>query len=1116
MENKKEFDVFLAHNSVDKPVVNQIYKLLKERDLNPWFDEDKIVPGQSFLDEIQKAIPLVKSAAIFLSKELGQYQHWELNAFISQCVEYKIPLIPVLLPGFNKDEWPKSITLFVNQRRWVDFSEFNGNKLLTESHSTHIDLLVWGITGNQPKTIIEKLEYTKPGGIPKKEYLIEILSKEIVEKQGNLYLEPLIMLTSITRMIDILTKEIRDKKFNLFNKIPIFLPREQHNNLLNENIISKILHKLLEDDASINKIIKDELTSEEFQNIQKENNNIHLCEKQRKNRINKKIIACYLLKILKNKDIFKDNYASGNILNLLLQLNLETDFRYFDLSGISIWEADLEKANLTGIDFTNSDLKNSIFSEPLGCIHSVAFSADGNYFATGDAHGSIRVHKTENLELCYFKNESGSQIWSVAFSSEVTQEKLQKFAWGGEDGSVRLFEIKTDTSSGKLEFKNIDLYDENGRVLSGRILSGRVLSVAFSPDGNTLAVGGDGEGNAIRLFDIKNNRMQLLKASSVSCITFTHNDFLISCSNDGSISNWDLKNQQNINSYKPTEPNPSQVRCIAFNRKNLIASGDEDGKVKLWPYMNFAENSCYELPLPSENSQIRSQIRTLAFSQDGDILAVGCIDNNHNGQSEHKILLYQRDQEEWKLFPKLLDNSDSNNGHEHLIRSVAFSPNSEKPKLLISGGDGRTVKRWDWDDQNEKWECQHTLRGYANRIWSVAFFGKDKNKTSKEQQTTEKNEPIFACGCEDNKIYIWNYNDRTHIPIQTLSKHTDWVWSVAFNYDGTLLASGSEDQTIGLWRLQDQKWHLIKPLADDTSHKTHPLNITHTKRVRCVAFHPKKNILASAGNDNKVILWDCKDLNDSNDVEVKEPKKLTSHIDRVLSLAFSPDGRYLASSSRDKTIHLIEILENNQQLINDDVKVLGEQKDCHQDQVHSIAFLSVKNESSEKSEKELFLISGGFDGKLKLWDVNSDKCIDTKDGSQRILSVACHSTKPMIASAGHDHIITLWEIKKSEKEDKYELEQIKQLKGHKRAVESVVFTPDGQRLISCGQDQTIKFWEVEGNVNISIHTIELGKPYQGMNISGVKNLDDAQISALEELGASRDEKISWLNQKKRN
>lgn len=44
---------------------------------------------------------------------------------------------------------------------------------------------------------------------------------------------------------------------------------------------------------------------------------------------------------------------------------------------------------------------------------------------------------------------------------------------------------------------------------------------------------------------------------------------------------------------------------------------------------------------------------------------------------------------------------------------------------------------------------------------------------------------------------------------------------------------------------------------------------------------------------------------------------------------------------------------------------------------------------------------------------------------------------------------------------------------------------------------------IDGRINISIYTIELGKPYQGMNITGVQNLEDSQISALVELGAFR-------------
>ncbi|QEI43812.1 hypothetical protein BMF77_04435 [Dolichospermum sp. UHCC 0315A] len=795
----------------------------------------------------------------------------------------------------------------------------------------------------------------------------------------------------------------------------------------------------------------------------------------------------------------KNNYTAGNILNLLLQLYSEKDFQYWDLSEIDIWGVDFRDAILTGVDFNDSDLKNCIFTQPLGCIHSIAFNADGNYFATGDAHGLIRVHNTENLALCFFEKGAGNQIWSVAFSSGTNS---QRFALAAEDGSVKLFEIE-NLASGKLNFKETNSWRETGRV----------LSVAFSldPESNILAFGGDG--NAITFYKIKEKDTIRLPISNVYCMTFIDDRTLYSCSQEGDFIGWDLSTRNPQIFYQERKRHEKLIRCIAFNAtKQIIATGSEDGKLKIFDTNNkqdlqfqlvYIENGSEK---DYEYTKYISEIRTLAFSCDGSILAIGCICKNQPNNSEHKILLFDLTGDKWKLISTLdnsLSENQDQNGHTHLIRSIAFSPNTAKPRFFISGGDGRIVKLWDWDQDKKKWKCQDNLRGYANRLWSVAF-------------SNNENQSIFACGCEDNNIHIWNYNDRTHIPSYTLSKHKDWVWLVAFNHDGTLLASASEDKTIGLWQFKDNNWNLINPEAENTSQINHLLNTKHTKRVRSVAFHPTENILASAGNDNIVILWDLGNLNN-----IKVLSEFMNHTDRVLSLAFSPDGRYLASSSRDKTIRMIKIVDNNQQS-----SVLGEKESCHQDQVHSIAFITNTQSSlsSEKQESQnrYLLVSGGFDRQLILWEVNSDnentqvnKLCYVNEG-QRILSVACNPTKPIVASAGHNRIITLWEIKGSQQEDKYEFKYIKTFKGHKSAVESIVFTPDGQRLISCGQDQTIKFWDVEGKVNTSIHTIELDKPYQGMNISGVKNLDDAQIYALKELGASMDEEISWLNQKKRN
>lgn len=774
---------------------------------------------------------------------------------------------------------------------------------------------------------------------------------------------------------------------------------------------------------------------------------------------------CDLLKDKQHLQPKEGNYAAGNILNLLIKLGYKTNFSYFDLSHISIWEADLEQATLTGVDFSNSDLKNSSFSEPLGCIHSIAFNADGSYFATGDAHGLIRVYNTESLETRIFKNERKNQIWSVAFglkkeNEENEKKPLQMLAWGAEDGSVKVLSINNNVDhSSSNNDTSTNIYESN----EGR----RILSVAFSPKGNIFAIGGDGE-KAIKLVKINknNNQKESLDTTDVSCITFIDENYIACGSLNGNISLLSV-NPQSAKLNIKKQVHQGVVRCIAFNKdKSILASGGEDGTVKMFRISHLEEEKPHleEERVDFDLQQTISQVRTIAFSEDGNILAIGYIDNESSKQqsnkssreqSEHKILLLEFKEEKWSYL-EILDNSN-NDGHQHLIRSLAFCPNPKKPELLISGGDGRTVKLWDIYTK----ECKHTLSGYANRIWSVAF--------SRDGKT-------FACGGEDNKIRIWNYDDRTHIPTQILPEHTDWVWSVAFSPKGDILASGTEDNKIFLWQLKEQqskeqKWEYIRELTG------------HNKRVRCVAFNPNGDKLASAGNDNQVFLWDI-----SNVDNPKPSSNKISHKDRVLSLAFSPDGKYLASSSRDKTICLIdahtEKVQNRNLGAND--------QDHHRDQVHSIAF----------SPNSDLLVSGGFDQQLKLWQVPSGDCILSWEGDQKILSVAFHPTKPIVASAGANHFITLWYISQEENGTLKALE-LKRLKGHKRTVESIAFTPDGKKLISCSQDQTIQFWQIDGDINISIHTIELGKPYQGMNIFGVKNLEAHQISALEELGASR-------------
>lgn len=137
------FDVFLAHNSLDKLEIRIIYKYLKQLGLNPWLDEKQIRPGQLYQDVIQKAIQQIQCVAVFIGTTgLGRWQALELQGFISQCVEKHIPVIPVLLPGV---EYIPETLIFLKQFHQVCF------ECEIEEDFEAFWSLYWGITGEELK-----------------------------------------------------------------------------------------------------------------------------------------------------------------------------------------------------------------------------------------------------------------------------------------------------------------------------------------------------------------------------------------------------------------------------------------------------------------------------------------------------------------------------------------------------------------------------------------------------------------------------------------------------------------------------------------------------------------------------------------------------------------------------------------------------------------------------------------------------------------------------------------------------------------------------------------------------------------------------------------------------
>jgi TIR domain len=135
---RNEFDVFMAHHSSDKERVLSICRSLRSRGIYPWVDVEQIQPGTWFQDAIQTAARKTRSAAIILGSEgVGQWQVMEIRLFVSQCIDRRIPVIPVLLPGLA--EIPEDL-LFMRQLSHVRFRD-------TVQEEDALQQLEWGITG---------------------------------------------------------------------------------------------------------------------------------------------------------------------------------------------------------------------------------------------------------------------------------------------------------------------------------------------------------------------------------------------------------------------------------------------------------------------------------------------------------------------------------------------------------------------------------------------------------------------------------------------------------------------------------------------------------------------------------------------------------------------------------------------------------------------------------------------------------------------------------------------------------------------------------------------------------------------------------------------------------
>jgi hypothetical protein len=137
---KGEFDVFLCHNTDDKPEVKNIGIQLRKHGILPWLDEWELQPGLRWQPEVERQIKYIKATAVFVGTNgIGPWQDQEIDAFLREFNKRKSPLIPVILKTCkNKPDLP----IFLDSLTWVDFRQTDPNPF---------EKLIWGITSKRPE-----------------------------------------------------------------------------------------------------------------------------------------------------------------------------------------------------------------------------------------------------------------------------------------------------------------------------------------------------------------------------------------------------------------------------------------------------------------------------------------------------------------------------------------------------------------------------------------------------------------------------------------------------------------------------------------------------------------------------------------------------------------------------------------------------------------------------------------------------------------------------------------------------------------------------------------------------------------------------------------------------
>ena len=340
------------------------------------------------------------------------------------------------------------------------------------------------------------------------------------------------------------------------------------------------------------------------------------------------------------------------------------------------------------------------------------------------------------------------------------------------------------------------------------------------------------------------------------------------------------------------------------------------------------------------------------------------------------------------------------------------------------------------------------IESISNTFNKIDFVPKAQNFSQKLNEELEKFIKESKSSLEFD--YTFDFNYKTYFTHQELLGHKNSI-NCLCSFQNKYIASGSSDKTINIYDCSSNNIK-IKPIKKLSF---------HVDSIDSIISLDNGNYLLSSGRDDKLCLWDVKEILENNDLnkdraleqsffeQISEDKKIFPKkyvfSESISVFCLCPlSNNKIAFAGRDQTIKIVD--ENLKHIDT----ILTNEKGP----ILSLA----------EFDKDI-IISGGMDSFIKLYDISKKKCVclDKYIGHRGQVNcvIKLKFNNNMFCSAGKDGCIRILTYDMTQEKKRIEL--IGKLDGHEGEIFCLIELLDG-RIASGSSDWSIKIWDVKNKI----------------------------------------------------